>query len=122
MYLNDVMKQGRFDRFYSRNNLNELISNGTFLINLDDEDGEGTHWVSCFVDDEKIIYFDSYGVPPPDELSLTRQTRLYSNIIKQKDDNSCGQWCVAFSKMIEKNKYKSLYEIDQQLIQMKITS
>lgn len=39
------------------------------IINLDDELGEGTHWVSYVKKDENIVYFDSYGnLRPPLEV------------------------------------------------------
>lgn len=38
------------------------------ILNLDDSDGKGTHWVFWYKTGNVKIYFDSYGLPPPVEL------------------------------------------------------
>ena len=35
------------------------------IINLDDLEGVGTHWVCCWFDGKAFEYFDSFGLPPP---------------------------------------------------------
>ena len=46
---------------YSRNNLPKTIKKGAYVINLDEYENTGTHWVSLFVKTNKLIYFDSFG-------------------------------------------------------------
>ena len=50
----------RFSGVYSRNNLPNKIKKGAYVINLDEYENTGTHWVSLFV--KSICYFDSFGV------------------------------------------------------------
>ena len=38
------------------------------VLNLDDTRGSGTHWCCWFKQDQLRIYFDSYGLKPPQEL------------------------------------------------------
>lgn len=39
----------------------------TGIINLDGSSGAGTHWVAYAIDPRAIVYFDSYGLSPPNE-------------------------------------------------------
>ena len=52
----------RFNGVYSRNNLPNKIKKGAYIINLDEYENTGTHWVSLFVKANKVIYFDSFGI------------------------------------------------------------
>ena len=52
----------RFNGVYCRNNLPEKKKDGTYVINLDEYAGIGTHWVALFCDRSEIVYFDSYHV------------------------------------------------------------
>src|SRR6218665_594169 len=38
------------------------------ILNLDDSNGRGTHWVAWTKRGNNKIYFDSFGLPPPLEL------------------------------------------------------
>ena len=40
------------------------------IINLDDQTGPGTHWVCYVISPRNVIYFDSYGLPPPKEFII----------------------------------------------------
>ena len=52
----------RFNGVYSRNNLPNKIKKGAYVLNLDEYENTGTHWVSLFVKANKVIYFDSIGI------------------------------------------------------------
>ena len=52
----------RFNGVYSRNNLPNKIKKGAYVINLDEYENTGTHWVSLFVKTKYTVYFDSFGV------------------------------------------------------------
>ena len=52
----------RFNGVYSRNNLPTTIKKGAYIINLDEYEHTGTHWVSLFVKTNEAIYFDSFGI------------------------------------------------------------
>ena len=38
------------------------------IVNLDSAEGAGTHWVAYDARPDRLLYFDSYGLPPPAEL------------------------------------------------------
>ena len=47
---------------YSRNNLLNKIKKGAYVINLDEYESTGTHWVALFVKPKFRVYFDSFGI------------------------------------------------------------
>ena len=51
----------RINGVFSRNNW-PRIKDGAYVINLDDRNSKGTHWVSLFIDKNIAIYFDSFGI------------------------------------------------------------
>ena len=52
----------KFNGVYSRDNLPKAIKKGAYVINLDEYTDAGTHWVVWYVKDNKVIYFDSFGI------------------------------------------------------------
>ena len=50
-----------FNGVYSRNNL-PITKKGAYIINLDEYENTGTHWIALFVKTNKVIYFDSFGI------------------------------------------------------------
>ena len=52
----------RFDGVYSRKHLPNKIKKRAYVINLDEYENTGTHWVSLFAKANEVIYFDSFGV------------------------------------------------------------
>jgi len=83
-----------------------LKRTGSYIINLDDADGPGTHWVCVCKRDKKYVYFCSYGSMPPDELvnhlkrtghkkgshDLVYQT----NALQSSRSTACGYYCLKF--------------------------
>ena len=51
----------KFNGVYSRNNLLK-IKDGVYVINLDDYKLIQSHWIVLYVNDNNVIYFDSFGV------------------------------------------------------------
>ena len=52
----------RFNDAYSRDNLPKTIKNGRYVINVDEYEDLGTHWIALNVKNNKITYFDLFGV------------------------------------------------------------
>lgn len=72
------------------------------VLNLDDAANPGTHWVAYKASPTKHLYFDSYGLPPPDELVayLRKKRRAplqYSTfrIQRPSDGPICGHLCIS---------------------------
>ena len=51
----------KFNGVYSRNNLSK-IKDGAYIINLDEYESIGTHWIALYDNYSNITYFDSFRV------------------------------------------------------------
>ena len=54
--------KSRFNGVYSRDNLPKITKKGAYVINLDEYENTGTHWIALFVKTNEVIYFDSFGI------------------------------------------------------------
>ena len=84
----------RFNGIYSRNNLPNKIKKGAYVINLDEYENIGTHWISLFVKPKYTVYFDSFGVEhiPKEINTFIGNNKIKSNIfrIQAYDSITCG--------------------------------
>ena len=115
----------RFNGVYSRNNLPNKIKKGAYVINLDEYENTGTHWVSLFVkpkyttessSSERTVHFDSFGVEhiPKEinkfirskELGHAVRNEIKSNIfrIQAYDSIMYGCFCIEFINYMLKGK------------------
>ena len=97
----------RFNGVYSRNNLPNKIKKGAYVINLDEYENTGTHWVSLFVKPKYTVYFDSFGVEHiPKEINKFINNDIKSNIfrIQAYDSIMCGYFCIEFINYMLKGK------------------
>lgn len=67
------------------------------ILNLDDNSGDGTHWVCLFIKDGVAIYFDSFGQDPPLEVlnyckGLTRYCG--TDKIQKYNEVICGHYSI----------------------------
>ena len=101
---------------YSTNNLPNKIKKGAYVINLDEYENAGTHWVPLFVKQKYMVYFDSFGIEYiPKEINkfinndTTKSSaiaRIKSNIfrIQAYDSIMCGYFCIEFINYMLKGK------------------
>ena len=71
-----------FNGVYSGDNLTE-IKDGAYVTNLDEYSDVGTHWVALNVNNNNIIYFDSFGVehiPKEIKAFIDRYLSITTNI------------------------------------------
>ena len=106
----------RFSGVYSGNNLLNKIKKGAYVIDLDEYENTGTHWVSLFVKPKYTVYFDSFGVEhiPKEikkfirskELGDAVRNDIKGNIfrIQAYDSIMCGYFCIEFINYILKSK------------------
>lgn len=70
------------------------------VINLDDETGNGTHWVAYIKNKNNIVkYFDSFGnLRPPIEIIKYLGNRISYNYIQEQDFDTfiCGHLCLKY--------------------------
>ena len=101
------VNEPRFNDVYSRNDLPNKIKKGAYVINLDEYENTGTHWVSLFVKANKVIYFDSFGIVHiPKEINKFINNNIESNIfrIQAYDLIMCGYFCIEFINYMLKRK------------------
>ena len=110
--------ESRFNGVYSRDNLPKITKKGAHVINLDEYENAGTHWIALFVKTNEVIYFDSFGIEHiPKEIntligttkasSLERNNKkIKANIfrIQAYDSIMCGYFCIEFINCILKGK------------------
>ena len=51
----------RFNDVYSRDNLPK-VKNGAFVVNYDEYSGIGLHWITLYILNNNVTYFDSFEV------------------------------------------------------------
>ena len=109
----------RFNGVYSRNNLPNKIKKGACVINLDEYENTGTHWVSLFVKTNEVIYFDSFGIEHiPKEINKfirskelgssakARNKKIKASIFRLQAYDSImrGYFCIEFINYMLKGK------------------
>ena len=96
----------RFNGVFSRDNLNDKIKNGGYVINLDEYHDIGTHWVAFNVNNKTVTYFDSFGVEhiPKEIMKCTDNKNKITNIFRIQiyDSIKCGYFCIGFIKFMFK--------------------
>ena len=90
----------RFNGVYSRNNLPKKIKDEAYVINLDEYEDVGTHWIALFCNKSEIVYFDSFGVEDvPEEIKeFVGNKNIIANIFRVQANNSVmfGYFCIGF--------------------------
>ena len=75
----------RFNGVYSRDNLPKITKKGAYVINLDEYENTGTHWIALFVKTNEVIYFDSFGIEHiPKEINKFIGTTKPSSLERNK--------------------------------------
>ena len=93
---------------YSKDNVPILKNNQSTIINLQNSDKNGTHWVSYKKINNKIFYFDSYAIAYIPDIIKNQYPnhKFICNIyrIQSIDSNQCGGFCILFLKSDIKNE------------------
>ena len=99
---------------YSRDGLPHAIRKECGIINLDDIQGPGTHWV-CYRNLVNVVeYFDPFGLIMPKEALVYFRTSekqiIYSmDEIQNRNTVLCGYWCLYY--LFERQKGKSILDV-----------
>ena len=85
-----------------------LKNNQSTIINLQDSNQTGSHWILYKKIDNKKYYFDSYGVAFIPDIIKNQYLnhKFICNIyrILSIDSNQCGRFCILFVKSNIKNE------------------
>ena len=88
-----------------------------FIYNLEPSYMSGSHWVTTYVKDNVINYFDSFGMPPFQEIvnhaKRKNMTLLHqNNQIQNIKTATCGYVCLYFlNEMNKGNSFSNLLEV-----------
>ena len=89
-----------FNGVFSRNNLHKTMKDGASVINLDEHEDVGTHWIALFCNKNEIVYFDSFGVEHvPEEIKeFIGNKNIKANIFRVQANDSvmCGYFFIGF--------------------------
>ena len=72
---------------------------GYYIINTDNHDEPGKHWLVVYNDHGQIEYFDSFGRPPLDKRLksfLGNNYKYNATELQQLFSNACGFYCVYY--------------------------
>ena len=97
--------------------LDRITDKSLFVINTDNADEPGEHWVSLYVRaDGTAVFFNSFGLPPlvPSVGQFIRavapRSLQYSNVcIQSATSTSCGLFCIAFCRFMAMGGDLSLF-------------
>ena len=92
--------QNEFNGVYSRDNLSVEIKDRAYIINLHKYSDIGTRCVALYVQNNDVIYFDSFGVEHiPKEIKTfmsNKNTKTNTFRILAHDSIMCGYFCIGF--------------------------
>jgi len=94
-----------------RTTLPREVRNESNIVNLDNAERSGTHWVAYAKGGNRAIYFDSFGnLRPPKELVRYLENNVthieYNRTPHQRyDQSNCDQLCLQFLQMVD-NQFK----------------
>ena len=99
---------------YSRDGLPKKIRKECGIINLDDIQGPGTHWVCYRNIDSVVEYFDSFGLIMPNEalryFNTSKKHIVYSiDEIQNRNTVLCGYWCLHY--LLERQRGNSILDV-----------
>jgi len=91
--INDVKIMSKDDKYDNKSN--------KYIINMDNKDGKGTHWVAMI----DSYYFDSYGLKPPMIIEKLLNNKYYYNDTQYQFlySTNCG-WYVLYFIIYFNNK------------------
>ena len=80
------------------------IKDGAHVINLDDENSNGTPWVSLFIDKNTAVYFDSFEIEYTaiEVLHKIKDKSITHTIFRTQDKEPimCGFYCITFIEYV----------------------
>ena len=82
--------------------------NGAYVINPDEYESIGIHWIALYVNDNNVTYFDSFGVEhiPKENKKCIGNKNIVTNIyrIQAYDSIMCRYVCIGFVDFMLKGK------------------
>ena len=107
--INEILKNNKnYIGTFSKNNVPIFKNNESTLVNLADSNDVETHWIAMKFYNNKLYYFDSYGISyTPDVIRKQYpNSKIITNIyrIQSNSSNECGIFCIMFIQSNIKNE------------------
>ena len=87
------------------------LTDGSFIINLDDFGNAGTHWVALYIEGKYAVYFDPFGQVAPlavHKFCRTKQLITSDFIIQNLNTYCCGYYCLGFLHFMTKRNISNI--------------
>ncbi|PFX14748.1 hypothetical protein AWC38_SpisGene21072 [Stylophora pistillata] len=117
----EYLKIPNFGGVISRDRIKDCKTGHSFVINLNESYESGSHWVVIFFGSDLILYFDSFGLHPPQEIVTLSNKHKVNYVFNNTHYQSltsvlCGYYCLFFLNETSKRlkpKYtqQSLYSV-----------
>jgi hypothetical protein len=85
--------------------------NGCYVVNLQNSDKPGSHWVALYIHLNNAIYFDPFGEIYPYEIyTFTKNKNLLFNhdTIQNLEQQCCGYYCIDFLNFMHTKTNKNM--------------
>ena len=108
------------------------ISDGNYIVNLQNSNERGSHWTVLIKRKGKYFYSDSFGAPPPqtliDNLKINSDNLFFNDHqIQDVDSTLCGYFAIYFllcfkgkNAKANINKYLNTFDLNNQINNNKI--
>lgn len=114
--INNILRNDKsFGGCYSKD---QLPANGprqkSYIINLENHNQGGSHWVLVSdIQRETTVYFDSYGVPPPNAVKsfIEKSGKSWtenSREIQPLGSDLCGWYCIYVANKLKNNTLENI--------------
>ena len=85
---------------FSKDQIKLIENNKSMIINLQDSNQPGSHWIALKRVNNTIFVFDSFGIGyiPMDIFKIYKNYKIITNIYRIQDipSNLCGMFCILF--------------------------
>ena len=97
---------------FSKDQIKLIENNKNMIINLQDSNQSGSHWIALKRVNNTIFVFDSFGIGyiPVGIFKVFKNLKIITNVYKIQDisSNLCGMFCVLFILYDIKSKNGSI--------------
>ena len=109
--------QPKFNGVYPRNNLSK-IKDGEYIINLDEYESIGTHWIALYANAKNVTYFDSFAVEhiPKEIKNFIGNKKYYNKYLQSTSIRFNNVWIFLYqiywnTKLFFPNDYEKNYKM-----------
>ena len=97
--LNDVI---------AKDETKKLKQDGNYIVNLENHNQPGSHWTALILAPKNCLYFDSFGMPPPEKIynfleKKYKKVDFSRKEIQDMDSTLCGYFCLEFFKFMKEH-------------------